>query len=466
MYSRGIKKKHQKKQVVMNNDDRIPPSIFKLKTIMRTQYEFYSRCLDDLIPEDHKARLIGEFVSNMDLSVCFIDIFTFQNGVGRSKIDPKILLTLWIYSILDGNSSARKLEELCFSHDVYKWICGGVSISRTTLAEFRSVNSRKFDELLTKCLAVMVKNNLLSDSDFSQDGTRVKANAGNNSFRSEDSLKELEAKATGYIDELKKEGKTAVDGYEKRKWAEKVRRATEKNNRIKSALKNLEEARCEKIINGTRNHDKPTEEDLIKIRASTTDPEVRRMKMGDSGYRLAYNVQFATGLDSRVIYGVDVVKTLDPGTPPRLMNQVQERLKKLNMIGGLKNWIADSAYSAKNEIITIANLFSGCFYYAPAKPQKGIDPKLHLKNDCEALKAWRDSIGSDYVKEIYKKRCSTAEFSNMHIKNQALKEFSVRGLIKVRGMAILHAIAQNISRSFDLLKKKNKNLKNQLSSIF
>jgi transposase len=456
MYSEGFSGNIQKKHVVMNNSVSISPSNFKLKTSVRNQYEFHSLCLDQLIPEDHKGRHVWDFVSDMDLSACFIDIITYHNEPGRSKIDPKILLTLWIYSILDGNSSARKLEELCLNHDVYKWICGGVAVSRTSLAEFRSVNPRKFDELLTKCLAVMVKNGLLFDSDFSQDGTRVKANAGNNSFRSEDSLKELEAKTTKYLDELKIEEKTSIDAYEKRKLKEKSRKAAEKKNRIKSALENLEEARCEKVINGIRNHNKPTEEDIKNIRASTTDPEVRRMKMGDSGYRLAYNVQFATGLDSRVIYGVDIVKTLDPGTPPRLMNQVQERLKNLNIVGGIKNWIADSAYSAKNDIITIANLFPGCFYYAPAKPQKGIDPKVHLKNDCDALKAWRDSINSDHVQYIYKKRCSTAEFSNMHVKNQALKEFSVRGLVKVKGMAILHAIAQNISRSFDLLKKNRK----------
>jgi transposase len=440
----------------MNNDVPIPLSIFKLKTSVRTQYEFYTLCLDQLLPEDHKARQVWDFVSEMDLSACFTDVITFHSEVGRSKIDPKILFTLWVYSILDGNSSARKLEELCLNHDVYKWICGGVSVSRTTLAEFRSVNQRKFDELLTKCLAVMVKYNLISDSDFSQDGTKVKANAGNNSFRTEDSLKNLEIKATEYLNDLKREERASNEAYEKRKLQEKIRRTTEKQNRIKSALESLDEARCGKIINGTRNNAKPTEEDLKNVRASTTDPEVRKMKMGDNGYRLAYNVQFATGLDSRVIYGVDVVKTLDPGTAPRLMNQVQERLKNINIVEGLKNWIADSAYSAKNDIITIANLFPGCFYYAPAKPRKGIDPKVHHKNDCDALKAWRDSINSDHVQEIYKKRCSTAEFSNMQVKNQALKEFSVRGLVKVKGMAILHAIAQNICRSFDLLKKKNK----------
>lgn len=435
------------------NNTYLNPLNFKLKTASREQFEFRQSCLDQLVPDDHKVRLIWDFVSEMDLSICLEGISSFYGGRGRSAIDPKILLALWIYTIIDGNASARKLEELCLNHDVYKWICGGISISRTVLAEFRSINPRKFDELLTKCLAVMLKNNLISDVDFAQDGTRVKANAGFNSFRRENSLKDLESQMSEHIDLLRKEEKTAPNAYEKRKVSEKTMRAIEKKEKIKEALKNLEQYRCEKIENGTRNNNKPTQKELDDVRASTTDPEVRKMKMGDSGYRLAYNIQFATGLDSRVIYGVDVVNTLDPGTAPRLMAQVKERLQSLKM-SEIKRWIADAAYSAKNDLITIANLFPNCLFFAPPKPHKQIDPKKYLKNDHEAVIIWRNLIGSNQITELYKKRCSTAEFSNMHVKNQALTEFSVRGLVKVKGMAFLHAISMNISRAINFLQKK------------
>lgn len=440
----------------MNSDVKLNPSLFKLKTAVRNQFEFRTLCLEDLVPENHKARRVWDFVSSMDLSSCLLSINSSYGKSGRPAIDPRILLTLWIYTILDGNASARKLEELCINHDTYKWICGGVSASRTILAEFRSRNPSKFDDLLTKCLAVMIESDLISDTDFSQDGTRIKANAGNNSYHRKETLEELENKIADHIEVLKKEKTTSADAYEKRKAVDALRRAHEKKDRITLALKNLEEAQCEKIINGTRNNRKPSKEDLENVRASTTDPEARKMKMGDSGYRIAYNIQFATGLDSRVIYAVDAVKTQDPGTPPRLMAQVQERLKKLN-VSTIKNWIADAAYSSKNDIVTVANLFPNCFYYAPPKPQKGVDPKQGHKNDCDAVTKWRASIGTVFTATLYQKRCSTAEFSNMHVKNQALKDFSVRGLVKVKSMALLHAIAMNISRSFDLVEKKLKN---------
>lgn len=175
--------------------------------------------------------------------------------------------------------------------------------------------------------------------------------------------------------------------------------------------------------------------------------------MGDGGFRLAYNVQFATGLDSRVIFGVDVVNSLDPGTAPRLMAQVHSRLTKLNMLAP-KNWIGDGAYSGKDDLNAAAELFPNCRYYAPPQGCDAEKAKKHRKKDSEAIKKWRDMIDTPETKEIYKKRCSTAEFSNAQVKNFGFREFLVRGIIKAKGMALLHAFAQNVSRYFDLYCKK------------
>lgn len=210
----------------------------------------------------------------------------------------------------------------------------------------------------------------------------------------------------------------------------------------------LNKAKEEKEQNGQRNRTKVTEEDLNKVRASTTDPSVRKMKMGDGGYRLAYNVQFATGIDSRVIFGVDICTTLDPGTSPKMMVRVNNMLQKLGL-SGTKQWVGDAAYSAKDDVIAAALVFPNCLYYAPPKVKKGIDPKIPLKSDSEAVLEWRKLIGTEKAEALYKERCSTAEFSNAQIK-KCLKSMLVRGLEKVRGMTLLHVIAHNISRYFDL----------------
>src|SRR5580692_12373354 len=93
---------------------------YKVLCPNRIQIEFQMTCLDDLIPEDHRARAIWEFAEKMEIDACYDEILTYRGDVGRSTTAPKVLLCLWIYSIMDGNISARKLEELCKYHNVYK----------------------------------------------------------------------------------------------------------------------------------------------------------------------------------------------------------------------------------------------------------------------------------------------------------------------------------------------------------
>jgi len=385
----------------------------------------------------------------MDTNRCLDKIKSFAGCQGRATTNPKILLAVWIYSLMQGNGSARKLEELCKNHIVYKWIAGGAPINRTMLAEFRSHDSFKFEDLLATCLAVMCKHGVITDEDFSQDGTRVKANAGFASFRRENTLLELTNELTAYIKQLSEEAKASKDSFDRLQTERKQKIAMEKRERIQNAIDELQKSREAKLERGQNYGKKPSQEDLDNTRASTTDPEVRKMKMGDGGFRLAYNVQFATGNESRVIFGVDVVNTLDPGTSPSMIGKVNALLKKLKM-NTIKFWFGDSAYSAKTDVEMVAKLYPDVTYFGPPKVGKGVDPKKHVKTDSEAVKNWRDLIDSEVIKEKYQRRCSTAEFSNAQVKNHGLTEFALRGLEKVKGEAILQAIVHNIQRFFNL----------------
>jgi transposase len=435
----------------MNNNSNYLINQMKIKGPCRNQMEMQFNSLDTLLPPDHFARNIWQFIENMDTRPCFEYVNTFIGGDGRPATSPKILLALWVYSILDGNCSARKLETLCKSHDAYKWIVGGAPINRKMLADFRSKNVGKFEDLLTNCLAVMLKAGLINDVDFAQDGTRIKANAGTSSFKKESSIVKIKEEIKSYIKSLKDDETGCT--YDRREKEKKLRIENERLQRVEEALRILEIEREVKNENGKKNNSRVSEEDLQKIKASITDPCVRKMKMGDGGFRLAYNVQFATGLDSRVIFGVDVVNSLDPGTAPRMMAQVHSRLTKLKMLAP-RNWIADGAYSGKDDLNMVAELFPDCIYFAPPQGCNVEQAKKHRKKDSEAVKKWRDMIDTPETKEMYKNRCSTAEFSNAQVKNFGFREFSVRGVVKARGMAFLHAIAQNCLRYFDLKRKR------------
>jgi hypothetical protein len=66
--------------------------------------------LEELIPEDHPARVVWDYVQGLDLGPLYQRIRSLPHRPGRPAIDPKILLALWLYATVDGVGSARKLD--------------------------------------------------------------------------------------------------------------------------------------------------------------------------------------------------------------------------------------------------------------------------------------------------------------------------------------------------------------------
>ena len=202
---------------------------YKIKSPIRNQIEFQIASLDSLVPSNHKVRNVWEFVVAMDCKSCFQNLKSFKGSDGRSSTSPLVLLALWIYSIMDGNFSARKLETLCKEHNAYKWISGGVPVNRTTLSEFRTQNPLIFEDLLTNTIAVMLQVGLINDTDFAQDGTKIKANAGYNSYRKEKTLELTKQNIKTYITELKADNENSYDKFNNNK---ELRIAEERLERV------------------------------------------------------------------------------------------------------------------------------------------------------------------------------------------------------------------------------------------
>ncbi len=162
----------------------------RLRTANRDQIVFRAASLDDLIPDDHPARLVWDYVDGLDLSPVYDRIQAVERGPGRAPIDPKILMALWLYATTDGVGSARQLDELCRTHVAYQWIVGDVSINYHTLADFRTDHVALLDDLLTHSVATLMAEGLVDLNRVAQDGMRVRASAGAASFRRRPTLEE------------------------------------------------------------------------------------------------------------------------------------------------------------------------------------------------------------------------------------------------------------------------------------
>jgi len=160
----------------------------RVRSPVRNQVEIRAVDLESTLQQDHIARFVWEFVLGLDLTEFYQVIGSVIGGPGRAAIDPRILVTLWLYATLEGIGSARLLSRLCKRDDAYRWICGGVSVNHRTLADVRVGHGEVMDRLLTESATALLVEGLVELKRVAQDGVRVRASAGAASFRRERTL--------------------------------------------------------------------------------------------------------------------------------------------------------------------------------------------------------------------------------------------------------------------------------------
>lgn len=406
----------------------------RLRCAVRDQIEFRACALNDMLPDDHQARIVWKFVAGLDLSPVYNQIASVAGRPGHPAADPRILFTLWLYATLRGVGSARELDRLCEQHVAYMWICGGVSMNHHTLSDFRTWHVDVLDQLLTESVASLMAEGLVSLDRVAQDGMKVRANAGAASFRRKMTLEVLLAEAKQQVEALRSELEADPAGATDRQRAARQRAAEEREERIRAALNQIPQIEAAK---------KAADKD--KARASTTDADARTMKMGDGGFRPAFNVQFATAADSQVITGVEVTNSGgDQGQMAPMVEQHETRYGETP-----DEMLVDGGFVKKEDIDTVSAPQGSTTVFAPVMKSKdpNRDPHEPRADDSPAVAEWRKRMATDEAKEIYKQRASTAECSNAQARNRGLQRFLVRGLQKVKAVALWYALAHNLIRA-------------------
>jgi transposase len=410
----------------------------RLREANRSQLAWGRIDLDAQLPDDHPARAICAVIERLDLKALYAQIDARDEVAGASAIDPKILLALWVYASSEGEGSGREIWRLTQMHAAYRWICGGVDVGYHTLTDFRSQQGEVVSALITQVLALLMKQDLVDLGRVAQDGTRVRASAGAASFRREQTLQALMQEARRHLEVVTREA--ADPAISACRAAARKRGAQQRLERIEAALEQIPEVTETKKRSGAKD---------ATARVSTTDPDARVMKRGDGGFRPAFNVQFATTADqARVIVGVEVTnRGSDAGQSTPMLEQIEQRT-------GVRpaELLVDGGYAQHQAIDQAAE--QQVTTYAPVpKPRKGDtrDPHAAREDDSEPVAAWRQRMGTEEAKEIYKQRAATAETVNADAKqHRGLDSLAVRGVDKALGTASLFALTYNILRLITL----------------
>src|SRR5439155_17648266 len=172
--------------------------------------------------------------------------------------------------------------------------------------------------------------------------------------------------AKQHIAKLKSQENDDANAVNRRQQSAQERAARERQERIEAAIaeqKALEERRQQtQKEKGVKSREP---------RASTTDPDARTMKMGDGGFRPAFNVQFATDTQSGIVVGVEVVNVgSDSGQLKPMVEQIEERYEVTP-----QRVLVDGDFAKLEDIEALENVeVFAPVKNAEAQKAKGIDP--------------------------------------------------------------------------------------------
>lgn len=405
----------------------------------RSQSEWREFSYDQYLPLDHRARVVWRYVQTLDMSLIEARYKAVEGNKGRNPVDPRILMALWIYATTESISSAREIDRKCISDLAFMWICGGVSVNYHMLADFRSTNLEFLQKTLVTTVASLIHSDVITLETVAQDGMRTRAYAGSSSFRRKSSLEECVEAAKAHVQRMDEQEQQAE--VTKAQQSARERAAREKLERADEALRQVIELEQEREARR-----KGTGE---QARCSKTDPDARKMKMADGGFRPGYNVQLASDGQSQMIIAVSVTNS---GSDHEQMGPMLDQIKD-NFGQVPERMLVDSGFSSKADVTKAEK--EGTKVHAPihgkqAMERRGNDPYARQPSDTDEYFQYRQRMATPEAQELYKRRPAIAEYPNAELRNRGLTQFRVRGLSRVLASTLLYALSFNFMRSVTL----------------
>ena len=421
----------------------------RLRRPVRTQAELVPATLDELVPVEHRARLVWAFAERLDLAPLYARIKAVAGHPGHPPADPRLLVALWLYATLEGVGSARALARLCEEQIGFRWLAGGVSLNHHTLADFRVAHGAVLEKLLIDGFTALLATGQASLDEVAQDGVRVRASAGAASFRRRARLRQLRAAAAARIDALRAELAADPAGASRRQAAARQRAAAERLARVDAALGVMDELAPEEDgrseVAGADNEPgagaggKPKRAPAAP-RVSTSDPQARVMKMADGGFRPAWNAQFVADTGTSLIAAVEVGNR---GSDQPHLAPVSDRLARAYGRRPTRH-LVDGGFVRLEALARLAAQGSHVYAPVPEPRDPGRDRFAPRPGDPPAIAAWRQRMATAEAKAIYKHRAATAELVNAQARNRGLTRLLVRGREKVKAVLLWFALAHNM----------------------
>jgi transposase len=431
--------------------------------------------VDEWLPEKHLARFVVEVIDGLDLG----RMAKTYRGSGSASYHPSMLLGILVYGYATGVFSSRKLERATYDSVAFRFIAANQHPDHDTIAVFRRRFLEEITELFVQVLELAREMGMLRMGTVALDGTKVHANASRHSALSYEHAGKIETQLKAEVADLlaKAEATDRADLPDGLSIPDELARREERLEKLAEARATIEararerfereqaeyEARlaardAKAAATGRKPRGKPpqppTEGPLPTDQVNLTDEESRIMPVAGGGFEQCYNAQAAVAAGSLLVVAVDVVAA------PNDKQQLEPMLGKIDALpeafGKAKTLLADTGYfSAANvEACTTAGIepliaMDRQAHHPPL--QERFAPAPPAPENPTPVAAMAHRLKTPEGRALYALRKQTPEPVFGIIKSVlGFRQFSLRGLEKVRGEWSLVTMAWNIKRMFVL----------------
>jgi transposase len=431
--------------------------------------------VDDWLPERHLARFVAEVIDGFDLRT----MIGAYRGSGSAAHHPRMLLGLLVYGYATGVFSSRKLERATYDSVAFRFIAANDHPDHDTIASFRRRFLKEIEALFVQVLLLAREMGVLKMGTIGLDGTKIHANASRHSALSYEHAGKIEAQLKAEVADLmaKAEAADTADIPDGMSIPDELALRDERLRKLAAARAKMEARAKERHAREQTEHEAklaaraaktaatgkkpggkppqpPTEGPLPGDQVNLTDEESRIMPVAGGGFDQCYNAQAVVAAGSLLVIAVDVVQA------PNDKQQLEPMLGKIGALpkelGEPDTLLADTGYFSAANVVACEKsgiepliAMGGQAHYPPlAERFEEAPPAPENPTPVEAM---AHRLKTPEGKKLYALRKHTPEPVFGVIKAAlGFRQFSLRGLEKVRGEWSLVTMAWNLKRMFVL----------------
>jgi transposase len=445
------------------------------RTIDRQTGYLLPPSVDEWLPQKHLARFIVEVIDGLDLRAMSGD----YRGSGSASYHPRMLLALLVYGYATGVFSSRKLERATHDSVAFRFIAANDHPDHDTLATFRRRFLKQIEGLFVQVLLLAREMGVLQMGTIGLDGTKIHANASRHSALSYEHAGKIEAQLKAEVADLmaKAEAADAADLPDGMSIPDELARREERLRKIAQARATIEARAKERHARELAEHEAkmaareaktaatgkkpggkppqpPSEGPLPNDQVNLTDEESRIMPAAGGGFDQCYNAQAAVAAGSLLVVATDVVQAAND------KNQVEPMLGKIGAapeeLGEAETLLADTGYFSAGNVEACEKagvepmIAMGRQPHHPPLSER-FAPAPAAPRNPTPVEAMAHRLRTPEGRALYALRKQTPEPVFGIIKSVlGFRQFSLRGLEKVRGEWSLVTMAWNLKRMFAL----------------